>query len=178
MRLKEKLDYLYMRFMIKGQKKRAIYLKEKKGYRIGENCEIYDSVSFGSEPYLISMGNNVKVTYKVQFITHDGGMHVLRNLGYCPEADKFGQIKIGNNVFIGNEAVILPGVTIGDNCVIGARAVVTKNIENNSVVAGIPAKKICDIEEYWNKNKNLIDNTKNLNSEEKKKYLYNKFDIE
>ena len=125
----------------------------------------------------VSIGNNCLIGENVRIYDHD---HVFDLNNNILEANLFktSKIKIGNNVFIGNEAVILPGVTIGDNCVIGARAVVTKNIENNSVVAGIPAKKICDIEEYWNKNKNLIDNTKNLNSEEKKKYLYNKFDIE
>ena len=55
-------------------------------------------------------------------------------------------IKLGKNVWIGAHATILPGVTIGDNAIIAAGAVVTKDVENNVVVGGVPAKKIKDIE--------------------------------
>lgn len=56
--------------------------------------------------------------------------------------DNKGDIVIGNDVWIGYEAVILAGVTIGDGAIIGARAVVTKNVEPYSIVAGVPAKII------------------------------------
>jgi len=49
---------------------------------------------------------------------------------------------IGDNVWIRSGAKILPGVSIGDNCIVGAGAVVTKNVENNIVVGGVPARKI------------------------------------
>ena len=77
-------------------------------------------------------------------MTHDGGISVLNNLG-CFEKnimDKLGKIKVGNNVFIGKDATIMPGVTIGDNVVIGLGSIVTKDVESNSVVCGIPAKKL------------------------------------
>lgn len=80
------------------------------------------------------MGDHVEVTSGCKFITHDGGAWVLRELGY-QKMDVFGPIKIGNNVFIGMNTVILPNVTIGDNVVIGTGAVVTKDIPDNSVVA-------------------------------------------
>lgn len=172
-----KLENIWVIFFVKTPSKKAEFLKKHKKYRIGNECEIFNNVSFGSEPYLISIGDRVKITANVQFITHDGGMYVLRNLGYCPLADKFGEITIGNNVFIGNHALILPGVKIGDNCVIGARAVVTKNIPSGSVVAGVPAKVINNIQSYYEKNKDKIDLTKDLNSKEKKQYLYKKYDI-
>ena len=176
--LKSIIQNIYIKFILNDPIKRAKYLKEKKGYRIGLECEIFKNVSFGSEPYLISLGNKVKVTEGVQFITHDGGIHVLRNLSYCKNGDKFGQIKVGNNVFIGKESLVLPGVTIGNNCVIGARSVVSKDIPDNSIVAGVPTKLICDVQEYWNKNRDIISDTKHLSSEEKKIYLCKLFNIE
>ena len=51
-------------------------------------------------------------------------------------------VTIGNNVWIGGSATIVPGVTIGDNCIIGAGSVVTRDVESNTVVAGNPAKVI------------------------------------
>lgn len=50
-------------------------------------------------------------------------------------------IKVGDNVFIGNEVMILSGVTVGNNVIIGAKSLVTKDCDSNSVYAGIPAKK-------------------------------------
>ncbi|MBM7709264.1 acyltransferase [Enterococcus lemanii] len=145
---------------------------KKNGLIIGENCDISNDVIFGSEPYLIEIGNNVRLTRGVNFVTHDGSLHVIRNL--CPEyknIDKFGKIKIGNNVNIGWNTTIMPGVTIGDNVVVGLGAIVTKDIPSNVVVAGVPAKVICTLSEYIEKNKKNFLYTKNMNFEEKKSYL-------
>lgn len=155
---------------------RANYYK-KKGVRMGKGCQIFANVGFGSESYLISMGEKVKVTDGTQFITHDGGVEVLRNMQLLPNADNFGEIKIGNNVFFGNNCIILPNVTIGDNVVIGAGSVVTKNIPSNTVWGGVPAKYIKSIEDYYIKLYIKVDYTKNLNKEEKKKYLLKKYNI-
>ncbi len=66
----------------------------------------------------------------------------------------FGKVVIGNNVFIGTKALILKGVTIGDNVVIAAGSVVTSDCESNSVYAGVPARKISSIEDYYKKRVN------------------------
>ena len=55
-------------------------------------------------------------------------------------------IRIGNDVWIGGNVTIMPGLTSGNNVVIAAGAVVTKDVPNNSLVAGVPAKKIRDLE--------------------------------
>lgn len=128
-------------------------------------------VEFGSEPYLISIGNHVRITQGVRFITHDGGVWTLRLEEGLSDIDVFGPIKIGNNVHIGWNAIIMPNVTIGDNCVIAAGAVVTKNIPSNSVAAGVPARVVESIEEYRSKVLNKCVHTKHLSTREKKKYI-------
>ena len=154
---------------------RANIIRERREIVIGKNCEIYNNVKFGSEPYLIEIGDQVRVTEGVRFITHDGGMWVLRNLNLLENADKFNKIVIGNNVHIGINSIIMPGVTIGDNVVIGVNSVVTKNIPSNTIAAGVPAKVINSIQGYYEKNRSIVDFTKNLNSGEKKEYLIRKY---
>jgi acetyltransferase-like isoleucine patch superfamily enzyme len=131
---------------------RILYLLDCKrnGMKYGKNLRIMAGVDFGSEPGLIEIGNNVVISKDVLFSTHDGGANVIRKLPEMKnkEINTFEKIIIGNNVFIGARTIILPGVKIGDNVIIGANSVITKNIESNSVVAGIPAKKIMNLEEY------------------------------
>lgn len=159
---------------LKGEKYHD-YLRNL-GLKIGSHCEIYRQVNFGSEPYLIELGDYVRVTDGVKFITHDGGVWVLRNLGIGLEhVDVFGKIIVGNNVHIGTNAIIMPNVTIGNNCVIATGAVVTKNIPDNSVVAGVPARVIQSVEEYQAKVRAKSDNTKHFSSQEKKDYLLRKY---
>lgn len=72
---------------------------------------------------------------------------------------------------------IMPGVTIGSNCIIGCGAVVTKDIPDNSIAVGVPAKVIETIDDYYEKNKDLVDYTKNLSPTEKKEYLIKKYTL-
>lgn len=168
-----KIFYRKMRFRSYSD---IIKYYRKLGVKIGNGSIILSNESsFGSEPYLISIGENCLISGNVQFLTHDGGMWVLNNLGLEKKADKFGKIKIGNNVFIGIGAVIMPGITIGDNCIIGAGSIVTKNIYSNRVVAGVPAKEICTIEEYHLKNKSKIVETYGMSYEDKKNWLLNDY---
>lgn len=140
--------------------------------KIGKNCIIDKTAEFGTEPYLISMGDNVRITKGVRFITHDRSLWVPKNLGLVDKkADFFGKIVIGNNVNIGWDAIIMPGVQIGDNCIIAAGAIVTKNIPDNSVAVGMPAKVLESVQEYADKKRNSCVLTKNMTSEEKKAYL-------
>ena len=117
------------------------------------NCKgslyIYGRVEWASEPWIITIGNNVHITDGVKFITHDGGTLLFRYL--VPDLEITKPIVVGNNVYIGNNVIILPGVKIGDNVVIGAGAVVSKNIPDNSVAVGVPARVIKTADEYLEK---------------------------
>lgn len=169
----KKLRKLYLLRL--GSNKSVIKYWRSKGVKIGTDSIIYGNVNFGSEPFLIEIGENVKITSNVNFITHDGAVHTIRNKYEEFDADLFGRIKVGNNVFIGYNVLILPGVSIGDNTVIGAGSIVTNNVENDSVYAGAPARYICTIDEYYEKNKNSLDYTKRLNKDEKRNYLIDKY---
>lgn len=140
------------------------------GVKIGEGCRIHTTY-WGSEPYLIEIGDHVHITRDVKFVTHDGGVWVFRQKQ--PDFDVFGKIKIGNNTFVGNEALILPGVTIGENCIIGTMAVVTKSVPDNSVVAGNPARYICSTQSYYEKIKDMNLGTKLLSSREREGRIQN-----
>ena len=125
------------------------------GVSFGKNCRILGVVDFGSEPYLIDIGDNVTITHGVSFITHDGGVALFRK--EYPGINFFGRISVRNNVFIGLKTIILPNVIIGSNVVIGAGSLITKDIPDNVVVAGVPAKIIRTIDEYkFNRIKNAI----------------------
>ncbi|MFT5295397.1 MAG: acetyltransferase-like isoleucine patch superfamily enzyme [Colwellia sp.] len=104
--------------------------------------------SFSSEPHLITLGEKITISGNVRFITHDGGYWVLRNLYDNFLCNSTGEIKVGDNVFIGIDSIILPNVTIGHNVIIGAGSIVTKDIPSNTVFAGVPARHICSINEY------------------------------
>ena len=157
--------------------KKKIEILRKRGLKIGRGCEIYSNITWGSEPYLISIGDNVRITSGCKFVTHDGGIWTLRKMKLLEKADIFGRINIGNNVHIGLNTIIMPGVTIGNNCIIGCGAVVTKNIQDNTVAVGVPARPIKSIEEYYQKAEKICDYTKNMSPKEKKKYLEKKYDI-
>ena len=125
-----------------------------------------------AKPYLIEIGDKTKITYGCKFITHDGGTYVLRNIyEKAKDACVYGRIKVGQNCFIGNDMIVLPGVTIGDNCVIAAGAIVTKSIPSNSVAGGIPCKVLESIEEYYAKTEPYFIYTKNMDFDKKKKYI-------
>lgn len=144
---------------------------KKVGVKFGKNCN-FRTKEFGSEPYLIRVGNNVHTSLNVSFLTHDGSVHVIRTLyDEYNNIDILDEIVIADNVFIGHSVILLPGTKIGSNVIIGAGAVVKGVVESNSVYAGIPAKYICSIEEYIQKNNERFTNTKHMSAEEKKHYL-------
>lgn len=155
--------------------KNPIKYWRKKGVSIGDGCEIYSSASFGSEPYLVSLGNHVRINANVLFVTHDGGVWVLRELfEIYKDVDIFGEIVVGDNVHIGNNSIIMPGVKIGNNCIIGCGAIVTKDVPDNSIAVGVPARIIETVDQYAEKHKDDFVHTKYLTSEKKREVLLKK----
>lgn len=146
------------------------------GVRIGSESIIYDHPTrvFGSEPYLCSIGNNVTITDGVRFITHNGGLRVARQ--YMPDLadmDEFAPIHVGDNVLFGNNSIVMPGVNIGSNVIIGAYTLVNKSVPDNTVVGGIPVRKISTLDEWIDKvqNRGRMVPTKHMSALEKKDYI-------
>lgn len=146
----------FIRDILLGEKansaKYVKYLKNK-GVQIGEKVHFYSPANTLVDltcPWLITIGNNVSITHGVIILTHDYSWSVIKELSATKGAVFGAQspVSIGNNVFIGMNAIITRGVTIGDNVIIGAGSVVTTDCESNCVYAGIPAKKIMTIEEF------------------------------
>lgn len=154
------------------------YLK-KQGIVIGKGTVFYEpltNIIDVQNPRLLTFGDNVRITAAVKILTHDYSWSVIAGVyGEC--VGGVAPTCIGSNVFIGMDSIITAGVTVGDNVVIGAGAVVTKNCEPNSVYAGVPAKKIMSLEEFYRRRKNeAYNNIARIcdivgNSTEKDKYL-------
>lgn len=132
-----------------GSSARARYLRDKGIFGfIGKNV-MYQPRYLPLYPELIRLHNNVVVAAGVRLITHDASFVVLNHSGRGKKyPEKVGCIEVMDNVFIGANAVILPNVRIGENVIIGAGSVVTKDLEPNGVYAGSPARRIGSFEEF------------------------------
>lgn len=130
-------------------------------------------MNWSTEPWIITLGENVHITDGTKFITHDGGTLLYRNK--IPDLEITKPIVVGNDVYIGNDVIILPGVTIGNNVIIGAGAVVAKDIPNNSVAVGVPARVIKTADEYLEKIKKESLHLGHLKGQEKDKALMEHF---
>ncbi|MEI6603415.1 MAG: acyltransferase [Clostridia bacterium] len=166
--------FLKMYRMIKMRQNPVDYARSL-GVHIGVNCRILAMTdgTFGSEPYLVNLGNHVSVTAGVSFVTHDGGVWLFRDK--YPEIEIFAPISVGNNVFIGIKSIIMPGVTIGNDCIIAAGSIVTRSVPDGSVIGGIPAKLIKSVDDYRKKIDKTAFYIKGLSAEEKKLKLLRHF---
>lgn len=121
------------------------------GVVVGNNCKFIGSPNWGSEPWLIAIGNHVELSFDVTFLTHDGSTWVFRNEARYKNVIRFGKIKINDNCFIGCRSTILPGVEVGENSIIAAGSVITKSVPPNSVYGGVPAKLIMTTQQFSEK---------------------------
>lgn len=130
----------------------------KKGISIGENCYFFspNTVNVDTQrPWLLKIGDYCKITQGVIILTHDYSRSVLRRV-YGDVVGGARQTIIGDNVFLGMNTIVLMGANIGDNVIIGAGSVVSGTIPSNVVAAGVPAKVICSLSEYYKKRKSKM----------------------
>lgn len=157
-----RLSYFYWRYLVSPEK----YARHI-GVTIGRNCFI-STREWSSEPYLITIGNNVQVTRNVSIHTHGGGNAVRK---HYPDFDVFGKVVIDDWAYIGAHSQIMPGVTIGEGAIVAAGSIVTKSVAPRTVVGGNPAKYICTVEEYLQRNLKYNLHCKAMTKEEKKRFL-------
>lgn len=131
-------------FRVSGEEYAQFIKEHGLFYAMGEDCSIIPGTYLGDAKY-ISLGNNVRLA-NCWLLAHDGVANMLRR-AYNLKLDAVGKINIGDNVFIGHSAIVLRNCTIGNNCVVAAGAVVTKDVPANSVVGGVPAKVVCSTDE-------------------------------
>lgn len=147
------------------------------GVNIGSGVHIYGNpiTMFGTEPWCVTLGNNVHITREVIFINHDGGTLLYRHI--IPDLEITLPIVVGDNVYIGVRSIILPGVHIGNNCIIAAGSVVSKDVPDNSVVGGVPARFIKTADEYLESIKERSLHLGHLKGKEKDDALKKKLDF-
>jgi maltose O-acetyltransferase len=145
--IKKVINFLYNKL------NKQDYVKDfkKRGIKIGKNCKIQREVIIDYSHYWhISIGDNVTLAPRVHILAHDASTKI--HLNYA----KIGKVDIKDNVFIGAGSIILPGVIIGKNSIIGAASVVTTDIPENTVASGNPAKVIYGLEEFLLKHKKIM----------------------
>lgn len=131
---KKKIDYCSVEYL------------RTQGVKIGENVDIIHSNIEHCHSFLVTIGNNVTIT-NATILAHDAS--TKKFLGYS----KVGHVDIGDDVFIGFGAIILPNTRIGNRVIVGAGTIVAKDVPDNVVIAGNPFHIICTFDEYLEKNR-------------------------
>lgn len=158
----DKLRYIYWRYLVSPEK----YARHI-GVNIGKDCLI-STRNWSTEPYLVSIGNNVQLTNNVSIHTHGGGNSIRKE---HPDFDVFGKVVIEDWAYIGSYSQIMPGVTIGEGALVAAGSVVTKSVAPHTVVGGNPARYICSTEEFYERNKQYNVGSKGISEMKKKEFL-------
>lgn len=118
------------------------------GLKMGRDCNVMgECIIDPGHCWLIEIGNRVSLAPRVHILAHDAS--TKRALGYT----RLGAVSIGDDVFIGAGTIVLPGVTIGGHVIIGAGSVVSRDIPDNSVAVGVPAKVVGSYDEYMKRHR-------------------------
>jgi acetyltransferase-like isoleucine patch superfamily enzyme len=143
----------------------------RQGAEIGEDVEIFGAnlFTFGSEPYLVSVGDQVTISHDVSFITHDGGMRIAR--ASYSGAYLYGRIRVADRCFLGARCLLLPGANVGKGSVIGSGSIVTGDIPPGVVAVGVPAKPAKSVVEYIEAKRHLWIDTTGLSPDAKRELL-------
>lgn len=157
-----KLLYKIVSFLLRAlrsfERKALVHSAIARGMRVGRGTRFVGTQRFGSEPYLIEIGENCLITNEVSFVCHDGAWAVACGLVRIKLTESygkhsvFGRVTIGNNCFVGVNAVLLPNTNIGDNSIVGAAAVVKGDFPEGSIIAGNPAIIVGTSSEYRARN--------------------------
>lgn len=124
----------------------------KRGLKTGKNFHRLGGVIIDpSHCNHITIGDNVTLAPRVHILAHDASTYIFF------KKTRAANVTIGNDVFVGASSIILPGVKIGNRVVVGAGSVVTKDIPENSVAAGNPAKVICSVDDYIAREKSKMN---------------------
>ena len=144
--------YLFLRLKLLNGERRAEYFRRKKIlFSQGKDCS-FTGFDFGTEPYLISIHNNVEVASGVLFVTHDDSCRVIANAAtHSQPVDRVGSIEVFDNTFIGARAMIMPNTKIGPNAIVAAGSVVTKDVPPGVIVGGNPARVIGTFNDFAEK---------------------------
>lgn len=138
-------DRLYLRICQPDGEEWAALLKRRGTFHaMGQNCSVQTNV-YVTDPKYVRMGDNVRLSGCTIF-GHDGTVNML-NRAYGLNLDRVGKVDLLDNVFIGHGAIVLPGATIGPNAIVAAGAVVTGDVQRDSVYAGVPARRISGIQD-------------------------------
>ena len=152
------LKDMLKRLVLKEKANPEAYLAFLKslGVSIGEGTRLFAGPTHvcidTQNPHLLTIGRNVQITDGVTILTHDYSWSVIKGV-HGEVLGNQAPVTIGDNVFIGMQAVILGGTTIGDNVIIGANSTVKGCIPSNCVAAGSPARPVCTLEEFYEKRK-------------------------
>lgn len=145
MALKQRIKKI-IKSIFQEEKPNWLILCAERGMRVGADCEIQDSVYFDYHHCQhIFIGNRVTMAPEVFILAHDASTKKLCNY------TRIAKVVIEDNVFLGARVLVMPGVTIGEDSIIGAGSVVTNDIPKNSLAVGNPARVIKSIEEYREK---------------------------
>lgn len=131
---------LYRRLCRPDGSEWALYLQRHGGlHAMGQHCSVQMNVTF-TDPAHVRLGNNVRLSGCTLF-GHDGSVAMIKQ-AFGLSVDRVGKVDLRDNVFIGHQAIVMPGVTIGPNAIVAAGSVVTRDVPPGTVVAGVPAKPI------------------------------------
>lgn len=159
-------------FFLKDGFKRGEYLRKKNIFHKCGNKIFYQPRKMPSDPKLVEFGDNIVIASQVVFINHDVIHHIFNNMEEDSTSFNMGIIKIGSNVFVGANTIILPNVKICDNVIISAGSIVVKSIQESGVYAGNPLRKIKEFDQLFDQRKKMHDTNKEFEREEIIKKLW------